>query len=150
MKRAKTPADAEAAAAAAVPLVRLGTVLCGDLGAPLVTTTAGAIRCGEMRAVGDAFAAMAWSALTRHDVPRAVAAVEAVRALGDRGAAQLKTLEPALAREAPVVEARAVARHPLAARPSSAPSSPPFAWEAEGTLLVRWLVSPGSEPGAAP
>lgn len=156
LKRARTPADAEAAAAAAVPLVRLGTALCGDLGAPLVTTTAGAIRCGEMRAIADAFAAMAWGALTRRDVPRAVAAVEAVRSLGDRGAASLKALEPALAREAPIVDARAVARLALASRPSPSPSSPPLAWEGEGTLLaldgdqvVRLRPDGTSEPAEA-
>lgn len=155
-KRARTPADAERAAASAVPLVRLATALCGDLGGPLVTTTAGAIRCGEMRAIADAFAAVAWGALTRRDLPRAIAAAEAIRALGERGAGALKALEPALAREAPVVEARVVGRLALDPRPSTAPASPPFTWEGEGTLLalhgedvVRVRPDGTSEPAEA-
>ncbi len=136
VRRAKLPADAEAAAAAAVPIVRLGAALCGDLGAPLVTTTAGAIRCGELRAIVDAFAAQAAAGLARRDLPRAFAAAEALRALGERASAQRKTIDGALDREAPIAPARVVSRAALAVEVTPGASSPPLAWDAEGQLLV--------------
>lgn len=136
VRRAAIVAEAPALPAAVASLIRLQTSLCGDLGAALVSTTAGAIRCGDGRATVDALVAEAIAAITTKDLPHAFATAEIIAALGDRKSAHVKKLLRDLEKLAPTTGVRVLGRVPIERTPSATSSTPPFAFDADGHLVV--------------
>lgn len=153
VKRAGTAADAAGVPAAAASLVRLQAALCGELGAALVSTTAGAVRCGDGRATIDALVADALSAVTTKDVPRAFAIAEVIGALGDRKSPHAKKLARDLDKLAPTTGVRVLARVPTEGTPSPLANTPPFTFDDDGKLVVlrgTEVVRVGAEGAVEP
>jgi len=136
VKRAAIVAEAPSIPAAVASLVRLQTTICGDFGGALVSTTAGAVRCGDGRATVDALVAEGTSAITLKDLPHAFATAEIISSLVDRKSAHEKKLARDLDKLAPVSEVRVIGRVPMEGSPSPTATTPPFAFDVEGRLVV--------------
>jgi hypothetical protein len=120
-------------AAAALSLRRLHTLLCGEAGKPQITTSAGAIRCGEGRLLEDA--AMAEIEATRNlgDPIGTMAGLARLEALGIRR----KDVDTLVSKSIPQVTAGPL--HKTAAAPiiEPSPAFSPLAWSGAGDLLVH-------------
>src|SRR5262249_18867811 len=120
---------------------RLRAALC-DERAPLLTTSAGTIRCGEPRSVEDAVFAEGVAALTLGDPPRAaraLAGLEAVAAANASLGSRKKELARRPGKAAPG-PAEPILRTPSVAPAGQGPGKPgwsPLAFEPSGDLLVR-------------
>jgi hypothetical protein len=128
------------ASAASVPMAsaglrRLRSALC-DEPSPLVTTSAGPIRCGDLRPVEDATFAEGVAALTSADPPRAVRALAALDALGPGRKKELAKLIGKSAPEAAASVVRTTAAAP-AGQGAGKTGWSPLSFEPGGDLLVR-------------
>lgn len=100
----------------AVKLLRLATGVCEELGAATLTTSAGAIRCGDTGFVGDAVYGVGVAAVTKKDWPTATAVLDILSKL-KLGRAHAKDLGKALDKPVPLVVATAT--HVVTAAPST-------------------------------
>jgi hypothetical protein len=153
VRKAARKDDAPAIAPAVASLVRLQAALCGDLGAAVVSTTAGAVTCGDGKASIDALVADATAAITLKDLPRAFATAELVATVGDRKSAHAKKLTRDLDKLAPTTGVRVLARVPTEGDPSPLATAPPFTFDIEGRLVVMRgteVVRVGAEGAALP
>lgn len=119
---------------AASQLLRAATITCDELGAPLLSTNAGPIRCGDDRFVGEAIYAVGLAGITQGDVPRAIAAANTLAELKPAADKRAKELDAALAKAAPIVDAAIVRR--VTAAPARGGVLAPITFDADGNLLV--------------
>jgi hypothetical protein len=130
-RSAKTAPDVFAGAA---QLTRAATIACDELGAPLLTTSAGAVRCGDVRALGEAIYATGAAGIASGDVAQALAAAGALTELKPATDKRVKDLDAALAKAAPVVDAAIVRR--VTATPTRGGVLSPLTFDADRNLLV--------------
>jgi hypothetical protein len=138
LARAAKKSDAMSAAYGARQIERLYQLLCSDAGAPLLTLSGGAVRCGTSQALEDAAATRVKAALTVGDVPRALSAYQRA---GWRPATtrRKKELEKWILKAAPAQTpgmVRVFAAVPDEA-PSGVPAWGPLTFMPTGDLLVR-------------
>lgn len=122
------------AVARAESAVRFARALCSDLGAPSVTTSAGAPKCRESRVVGDAVHAIALASNASGDIPRAVSGAELVSALKfDFG--RVPQIDNLYAKKVKKVDA-VIARKALARASKGQGMFSPLFFDTTGGLLV--------------
>ncbi len=130
-RSAKTAPDVVSGAA---QLLRAATIACEELGEPLLSTSAGAVRCGDGHYVGDAIHAVGVAGISSGDIAQAIAARTALAELKPASEKRAKELDTALAKAAPIVEAIIVKR--IAAAPAKTGVLSSLTFDADGNLLV--------------
>jgi len=126
--RKKTTASRVAAAAGAAR--RLWALLCEEAGKPVVTTSAGPVRCGDVHLADDAAIAEAEAAVNLGDPLGAVAALS--RLEGRR-----RDLDAFVGKSIPSIEGKLVHATAVAPDVQPSPSFGPIAFNNGGDLLVR-------------
>jgi hypothetical protein len=120
-------------AAGALSLRRLLTLLCNEAGKPQITTSAGAIRCGEARLLEDAAMAEIEAARNLGDPIGTMAGLARLDALGVRR----KDVDALITKS--IAQVNATPLHKTAAVPviEPSPAFSPLAWSGSGDLLVH-------------
>jgi hypothetical protein len=126
-RKKSTAARVQAAAGAAV---RLHALLCEEGGKPAITTSAGSVRCGDVRLLEEAAMAETEAALNLGDPFAAMAALVRVEP-------RRKDLDGLVAKSIPSIAGRLVRTTAAAPDVSSAPSFGPVAILPGGDVLVR-------------
>lgn len=122
----------------AVKLLRLATAVCEELGGPTLTTSAGAIRCGDTGFVGDAVYGVGVAAVTRKDWPTATAVLDVLSKL-KLGRPHAKDLGKALDKPVPLVVATAT--HVITAAPATDGVLSPLAFVGHDLLIAGATTS---------
>jgi hypothetical protein len=130
--------DAAASVAAAVHQIRrFRSLVCEESGHAAVTTSAGAIRCGDPSSLADASLAEATAAFTLGDPARALAAIGRLDALPNLGDARKREIMKLLGKGAPFAKVQIAHRAAAVPATSTEPGYGPLAFDAGGDLLVR-------------
>lgn len=122
----------------AVKLLRLATGVCEELGGATLTTSAGAIRCGDTGFVGDAVYGVGVAAVTKKDWPTAVTVLDLLSKL-KLGRPHSKDLGKLLEKPLPVV--LATATHNVAAAPAKDGVLSPLAFVGHDLLVAGATTS---------
>ena len=125
----KKTAAARVAPAAGVAR-RLHALLCEEAGKPVVTTSGGPVRCGDLHLVEDSTMAEVEAALNLGDPLAAVAAL-------GRLESRRKDLDALVAKSIPSLPGRLIRATAAAPDPQPAPAFGPVAFNAGGDVLVR-------------
>jgi hypothetical protein len=136
---ARKKGGAASVAAGTLAVERLHAALCDEDGAPLLTTSAGPIKCGDAPSLVEATYARAVAALTGADFAGALLAKARLDAIAGPSSARQKDLEKVVTKQIP--PAPFTVRHRSQATPKGeAPPAvawSPLAFEHVGHLLVR-------------
>ena len=134
--KAKSKKSARDVVGGAAQLIRAASIVCDDVGDPLVSTSAGSLHCGDAKFVVDAVFATGQAGVTLGDPAQALAGASALAELKSDAQKRSKELDGQLGKLAPVVEASVVKR--VSAKPVDAAASPlgPLTFDADQNLLV--------------
>lgn len=132
--RAKGKKTASEVVGSAAQLLRAASMVCDDVGEPLVTTSAGANRCGDPRFAADAVFATGVAGVTLNDPAQALAASSALGELKGDPQKRGKELDSFLSKLAPVTEVSVVKR--ISAKLADAAPLGPITFDADGNLLL--------------
>lgn len=117
----------------AVKLLRLATGVCEELGGATLSTSAGAIRCGDTGFIGDAVYGVGVAAVTKKDWPTAVSVLDLLSKL-KLGRPHAKDLGKALEKALPI--ALATGTHNLVAAPAKDGVLSPLAFVGHDLLVA--------------
>jgi hypothetical protein len=119
--------------AAAIAARRLHALLCDDGGKPIITTTAGPTRCGDVRLAEESTIAEIEASLNLGDPVAAFAALARLDALGPHR----KDVDALVTRSVPSIPGKRVRTTVASPYVQAAPTYGPVAFTAAGDVLVR-------------
>lgn len=119
--------------AAALAARRLHALLCDDGGKPIITTTAGPTRCGDVRLVEESTIAEIEASLNLGDPAAAFSALSRLDAIGPHR----KDVDALVTRQVPSIPGKRVRTTVASPYVQAAPTYGPVAFNAAGDVLVR-------------